>query len=823
MRVCLLVHALTPHEVTGVENHTAQLAAALARLGLEVQVLAPCPLKGTWRLAQRQEQRDGYEIHWLALGERQPDEEGNEPGVAEAFGRYLDRERPGLVHAQHLIGLGPALVTEARRRGIPFLFTAHDAWLVSEEYRLLRPDFVALEPSDTEAQARVLLARRLLDRLLPEADHQGLVTPGELDPEGSALRSEVLDGDPKAAGFAPEEIEGMRRRAEISRRARLEALRGVELVISPTEFLAGVLRRGGVEAPLVVEACGIDLAPFGRSTMVVRLQDEPLRVAFLGGVSKHKGLHDLLEAVDGLAGVQLSVHGGSSDHAYFERCRERAQEVGAEWSGAFEASELPAILSTTDILVVPSKWPENAPFVIREAFAAGVPVIAADVGAMSESLRHGVDGWLFPAGDVRALRALLEELADSPAKLEEVKRGVRAPRSIDEQAASLLERYEGCFGGGEERPRARLEHLEDFTRRYEAVEDSGWRELVEGSLAGYRRLCEALSSKSSSGERIMRAIARGAKLRERLAEGERARVWLGDILDETRRKGEAEHARAEWQAAGRGALFEKTAWLEEQLAARTEEVAALRAGGERGAAEREQLREERAAVSTDLELAGAEASWLEGQLEFARGEARRMEGERDRRAGSLEERTREAEWLKRELADRDQRLAHAARKLEDAQRARAAADGEREQQRTIAGRAREESVWREGVVEAKERELGAQREQVAGLIEARAHFEKEVSWLRETHEALRGEIAFLRGEVGAREEERGRWREQMERLSTQQERLLEHELWLRGELRRLLEAVTGGEGEELAPEDVAGSVSAAVEALAADELDGEED
>ena len=104
-----------------------------------------------------------------------------------------------------------------------------------------------------------------------------------------------------------------------------------------------------------------------------------------------------------------------------------------------------------------------------------------------------------------------------------------------------------------------------------------------------------------------------------------------------------------------------------------------------------------------------------------------------------------------------------------------------------------------------------------------AHFEKEVSWLRETHEALRGEIAFLRGEVGAREEERGRWREQMERLSTQQERLLEHELWLRGELRRLLEAVTGGEGEELAPEDVAGSVSAAVEAMAADELDGEED
>ena len=56
MRVCLLSHALTPYELTGVENHTAQLAAALARQGLEVQVFAPCPAEGTWRLAQRLEE-----------------------------------------------------------------------------------------------------------------------------------------------------------------------------------------------------------------------------------------------------------------------------------------------------------------------------------------------------------------------------------------------------------------------------------------------------------------------------------------------------------------------------------------------------------------------------------------------------------------------------------------------------------------------------------------------------------------------------------------------------------------------------------------------
>ena len=830
MRVCLLTHALTPYELTGVENHTAQLAAAMARAGCEVQVFAPCPLEGTWRLAQRLEERDGYEIHWLALGERHPDEEGNEPGAAEAFGRYLDRERPSLVHAQHLVGLGPALVGEAKRRGIPFVFTAHDAWLVCEEYRLLRPDFVALDPADTDALGRVFLARRLLDRLLPEADHQGLVLKRDLNEEGHALLGDVLDGDPRTAGFEPEEIEGMRRRAELARSARLEALRAVDLVLSPTRFLAEVLRDGGVEAPLEVEPCGIDCGPFKDQKHTQRAAGAPLRVAFLGGVSKHKGLHDLLEAVDGLEGVALRVHGSSSDQAYSDRCRELALAAGAEWCGPFTHAELPGILSETDAVVVPSKWPENAPFVIREAFAAGVPVIAADVGAMRESVRDGVDGWLFPAGDVDALRARLRELA-----LEEVTMCVEAPRSVDEQAALLLERYQGLAPRESDRPRARLEHLEDLTRRYEAAGDMTWRELVDRALRGYGSLCEELSPGALSTDRLMRAVATGSKLRERLAEGERARAWLGRVVDETRRSEVELDARARWQAESKSALAEEAGWLEEQLKAQREEVGAVTEARDAALQEREEAREERAQVATDLELASAEARWLKGQLEFNEGEVARLESERRGAVKDLEERARATEWLEGELAERDRRLAHAARKLEDAERARDAQREESEHRREVGERTREEAAWREEVLSAreeelaeerrrglgKEQELAEERRRRLGTEEARAHLDAEVTWLRETHEALREEIAFLRGEVQAREEERARWAAQMESLTTQQERLLEHELWLRGELRRLLDAISGPSEELPAPEEIAERVSDAVEVLGTPEAEEE--
>jgi len=81
----------------------------------------------------------------------------------------------------------------------------------------------------------------------------------------------------------------------------------------------------------------------------------------------------------------------------------------------------------------------------------------------------------------------------------------------------------------------------------------------------------------------------------------------------------------------------------------------------------------------------------------------------------------------------------------------------------------------------------------------------------------------LNADVAARETERVRWREEMERLSKQQQRLLEHELWLRGELRRLLDAVSGVDTEELPTEEVTARVSDAVDMLIAPEDDEEGD
>ena len=60
--------------------------------------------------------------------------------------------------------------------------------------------------------------------------------------------------------------------------------------------------------------------------------------------------------------------------------------------GSYDAAEAPQVFAGMDVLVVPSVWYENTPFVVLEAFAAGVAVIASNLGGRggNPALRRGV-------------------------------------------------------------------------------------------------------------------------------------------------------------------------------------------------------------------------------------------------------------------------------------------------------------------------------------------------------------------------------------------------------------------------------------------------
>ena len=81
--------------------------------------------------------------------------------------------------------------------------------------------------------------------------------------------------------------------------------------------------------------------------------------------------------------------------------------------GLVDPPEKSDLLKTSTILVLPSYY-ENMPNILLEGMAAGVGVVATDVGAIPEMLGYGEGGLLVPPGDRPALASALDRLLSSP-------------------------------------------------------------------------------------------------------------------------------------------------------------------------------------------------------------------------------------------------------------------------------------------------------------------------------------------------------------------------------------------------------------------------
>ncbi len=108
-----------------------------------------------------------------------------------------------------------------------------------------------------------------------------------------------------------------------------------------------------------------------------------------------------------------------------------------------DAAGLDRLMRESDLLVVPSTWPEPFGLAGPEAGLRGLPAVAFAVGGIPEWLRDGVNGRLAPADPPSATglaRAIVDCLRD-PAELERLRRGAReaaAGFSVDAHVAALL-------------------------------------------------------------------------------------------------------------------------------------------------------------------------------------------------------------------------------------------------------------------------------------------------------------------------------------------------------------------------------------------------
>jgi glycosyltransferase involved in cell wall biosynthesis len=139
--------------------------------------------------------------------------------------------------------------------------------------------------------------------------------------------------------------------------------------------------------------------------------DRPL-LLFVGRLVREKNLAELAEAVERLAGwesrFRLAIVGDGP-----MKDELMARLPAAHFAGFQEGRQLAEWYASADVFVFPSTT-ETFGNVILEAFASGLPVIAADKGGTRDLVAHGENGLLTKPGDAADLAQQIHTLLDRP-------------------------------------------------------------------------------------------------------------------------------------------------------------------------------------------------------------------------------------------------------------------------------------------------------------------------------------------------------------------------------------------------------------------------
>ncbi len=136
----------------------------------------------------------------------------------------------------------------------------------------------------------------------------------------------------------------------------------------------------------------------------------PMSVVTVGRLVLQKGIDVLLRALPLVPGVTVTIVGDGPERLNLERL---AEELGVAERVTFSGwiDDPRWQLDSFDVFVLPSRF-EGFPLSIVEAMLDRLPVVAADVGSVSESVVPGETGLLVAPDDPRALAAALAELID---------------------------------------------------------------------------------------------------------------------------------------------------------------------------------------------------------------------------------------------------------------------------------------------------------------------------------------------------------------------------------------------------------------------------
>ena len=392
-RILICSNLYPPRVIGGAELVAAEQAETLRGLGHEVTVFAGDLNPDLARHSMIKDVFHGVDVYRVGLSSRDYSAEYvnfTQNPIDEHFEEVLDAVAPDVVHFHNVEGLSAGLFSRAKRRGIRTLVTLHDHWGFCVRHTLVK--------REGEICADYSRCVECLPRI--HDDHAANI-PVRMRKDFMAMQLQYVDA-----------------------------------FITPSAYLRGSYLSAGFPAERIVTlGHGKNLRRFAS---MAATPSADVRFTFLGYFGRHKGLHTLLEAADLIADARFRINlVGDGEEAPALRAaieQHRWRDRIRMW-GRIDNAQLEDVFAETDVVVLPSVWPENQPVTITDAMAAGRPVIASDIGGIPELVEHEATGLLFEPGNAVQLAARMRELMASPEKIAAF--GARARKASEANALSI--------------------------------------------------------------------------------------------------------------------------------------------------------------------------------------------------------------------------------------------------------------------------------------------------------------------------------------------------------------------------------------------------
>ena len=317
----------------------------------------------------------------------------------------IRRERPDVAHFHNTLPfVSPAGYYAARAEGVPVIQTLHN-------YRLLCP--VALFFRD--------------GRVCEDCMGKAVPWPG------------VVHGCYRGSRAASGVIATML----TVHRALRTWTEMIDVYVALTEFARNKFIEGGLPAGKIVVKPNFVAPDPGRGP------GGGGYALFVGRLAPEKGTGTMLAAWDRL-GTRFPLKIVGDGPLKDQVVRVAAKRSDVEWLGHRPVADVHALMRKAEMLVFPSQWYETFGRVAAEAFAAGTPVIAANIGAVAELVEHGRTGLRFRPGDPEDLATQVEWALSHPAELRRMRAEVRAEfetkYTAERNYLALMEIYEAALG-----------------------------------------------------------------------------------------------------------------------------------------------------------------------------------------------------------------------------------------------------------------------------------------------------------------------------------------------------------------------------------------